>query len=103
MSIGAYAVIGPTCVIGAGARIGPHVVIHRDTTIGEHCAIHQGASLGNDPQDLKYDGEQTELIVGARTVIREFCTINRGTAAHGRTVIGRTACSWPTRTSRTTA
>src|SRR5262245_60316140 len=88
-SIGAYAVIGPHVVIGAGARIGPHVVIHRDTLVGENCAVHQGASLGNDPQDLKYDGEPSVLVVGARTVIREFCTINRGTAAHGKTVIGQ--------------
>jgi UDP-N-acetylglucosamine acyltransferase len=88
VAVGAYAVIGPRVVIGAGTRIGPHAVIHQDTTIGEQCAIHQGASLGNDPQDLKYGGEHSELHVGARTVIREFCTINRGTAAQGRTVIG---------------
>jgi UDP-N-acetylglucosamine acyltransferase len=88
VSIGAYAVIGPNVRIGAGARIGPHAVVHRDTTIGEDCVIHQGASLGNDPQDLKYAGEKSELIVGARTVIREFCTVNRGTSARGRTVVG---------------
>ncbi|MGH7468138.1 MAG: acyl-ACP--UDP-N-acetylglucosamine O-acyltransferase [Longimicrobiales bacterium] len=88
VAIGAYAVIGPRVVIGAGTRIGPHAVIHQDTVIGEQCAIHQGASLGNDPQDLKYGGEHSELHVGARTVIREFCTINRGTTAQGKTVIG---------------
>jgi UDP-N-acetylglucosamine acyltransferase len=87
-SIGAYAVIGPRVVVGAGARVGPHAVIHQDTVLGEQCAIHQGASLGNDPQDLKYNGEPSELILGPRTVIREFCTINRGTSAHGKTVIG---------------
>lgn len=88
VSIGAYAVIGPHVVIGAGARIGPHVVIHRDTTVGAHCYIHQGASIGNDPQDLKYAGEASELVIGARTVVREFCTINRGTEASRRTEIG---------------
>lgn len=88
VSIGAYAVIGPRVLIGAGARIGPHVVIHRDTTVGEQCYIHQGVSLGNDPQDLKYGGEQSELVIGARTVVREFCTINRGTAASRRTEVG---------------
>src|SRR5262245_22015701 len=87
-SIGAYAVVGPRVVIGAGARIGPHAVVHQDTIIGEQCAIHQGVSLGNDPQDLKYNGEHSELIIGPRTVIREYCTINRGTGAHGKTVIG---------------
>ncbi|MGH7463464.1 MAG: acyl-ACP--UDP-N-acetylglucosamine O-acyltransferase, partial [Longimicrobiales bacterium] len=80
VSIGAYAVIGPRVVIGPGTRIGPHAVIHRDTVIGEQCSIHQGASLGDDPQDLKFDGEHSELHLGARTVVREFCTINRGTA-----------------------
>jgi UDP-N-acetylglucosamine acyltransferase len=89
VSIGAYAVIGPRVVIGAGARIGPHAVIHCDTTLGEQCAVHQGASLGNDPQDLKYSGERSSLVIGERTVVREFCTINRGTSANGRTQIGR--------------
>jgi UDP-N-acetylglucosamine acyltransferase len=88
VAVGAYAVIGPRVVIGAGTRVGPHAVIHRDTVIGERCEIHQGASLGNDPQDLKYNGEHSELQIGARTVIREFCTINRGTSARGRTVLG---------------
>jgi UDP-N-acetylglucosamine acyltransferase len=87
-SIGAYAVVGPRVVIGPGARIGPHAVVHQDTIIGEQCAIHQGVSLGNDPQDLKYNGEHSELIIGPRTVIREYCTINRGTSARGKTVIG---------------
>ena len=87
-SIGAYAVVGPRVVIGAGARIGPHAVIHQDTIVGEQCFIHQGVSLGNDPQDLKYNGEHSELVIGARTVVREYCTINRGTGEQGRTVIG---------------
>jgi UDP-N-acetylglucosamine acyltransferase len=88
VSIGPYAVIGPNVRIGNGARIGPHVVVHRDTIIGEQCSIHQGTSLGNDPQDLKYGGEHSELHIGTRTVVREFCTLNRGTAAHGKTEIG---------------
>src|SRR3712207_7866489 len=52
----------------------------RDTTVGEECTIFQGAVLGTDPQDLKYMGEPTTLIVGDRTVIREYATLNRGTA-----------------------
>jgi UDP-N-acetylglucosamine acyltransferase len=88
VTIDPYAVIGPRVVIGAGSRIGPHAVIHRDTILGEQCQIHQGASLGNDPQDLKFDGEHSELYVGARTVIREFCTINRGTSSNGKTEVG---------------
>ena len=86
--VGPYAVIGPNVVIGDGTRIGPHVLIERDTVIGSDCVIHKGAVLGTDPQDLKYEGEPTQLIVGDRTVIREFATLNRGTSAHGRTEVG---------------
>lgn len=86
--IGAYAVIGPNVRIGAGSSIGAHVHILRDTTIGESCVIHHSAALGGDPQDLKYNDEPTELIIGDRTVVREFVTLNRGTSAHGYTKIG---------------
>lgn len=86
--VGPYSIIGPNVVIGDGTRIGPHVLIERDTVIGSECEIHKGAVLGTDPQDLKYQGEYTQLIVGDRTVIREFATLNRGTSAHGRTEVG---------------
>ena len=86
--VGPYAVLGPGVTVGARTTIGPHVVIERDTTLGEGCVVHAGAKLGGDPQDLKYAGEPSHLIVGDRTVIRECVTLNRGTAAHGRTVIG---------------
>jgi UDP-N-acetylglucosamine acyltransferase len=86
--VGPYSIIGPNVVVGDGTSIGPHVVIERDTRIGEGCRIHAGAVLGGDPQDLKYAGEPSELVVGSRTTIREFVTLNRGTAAHGRTEIG---------------
>jgi len=88
VSIGPYCVIGPGVTIGACTRLGPHVVIERDTVLGEQCAVHAGAVLGGDPQDLKYAGEYSQLVVGARTVIREFVTLNRGTAARGVTRIG---------------
>ena len=88
VTIGPYTVIGPNVRIGAGTEIGPHVHIVRDTVIGENCRIHHAAALGGDPQDLKYGGEQAELIIGNNTVIREFVTLNRGTSAHGRTEIG---------------
>lgn len=86
--VGPYTVIGPNVVIGNGTRIGPHVLIERDTVIGADCQIHKGAVLGTDPQDLKFEGEETQLIIGDRTVVREYATLNRGTAAHGRTEIG---------------
>jgi UDP-N-acetylglucosamine acyltransferase len=75
-------------VVGEGTRIGAHVVIERDTTIGRDCAVHTGAVLGGDAQDLKYAGEPAQLIIGDRTTVRECATLNRGTAAHGRTEIG---------------
>lgn len=88
VSVGPYSIIGPNVVVGDGTVIGPHVLIERDTVLGSECVIHKGAVLGTDPQDLKFEGEETQLIVGDRTVIREFATLNRGTAAHGRTEVG---------------
>jgi UDP-N-acetylglucosamine acyltransferase len=88
VSVGPYSVIGPRVRIGAGTEIGPHVLIDKDTTAGRECSIFKGAVLGTDPQDLKYQGEPTTLHVGDRTTIREYCTLNRGTTATGRTVVG---------------
>jgi UDP-N-acetylglucosamine acyltransferase len=88
VTVGPYSVIGPRVVIGAGTQVGPHVFVDRDTTVGAHCALYKGAVLGSDPQDLKYRGEATRLVVGDRTVIREFATLNRGTSALGQTTIG---------------
>ena len=88
VSVGPYSVIGPNVEIGAGTRIGPHVFIERDTTIGRECRIHKGAVLGSDPQDLKFGGERTMLIIGDHTTIREYATLNRGTSAHGKTEVG---------------
>jgi len=88
VTIGPYCVIGPGVVIGEGTTLGAHVVIERDTTIGSGCRIHSGAVVGGDPQDLKYRGEPSRLVIGDRTVIREFVTLNRGTDARGVTQIG---------------
>jgi UDP-N-acetylglucosamine acyltransferase len=88
VSIGPYTVVGPGVSLAEGVRLGPHVLVDRDTTIGAGCVIHKGAVLGTDPQDLKYAGEPTRLTIGARTVIREYATLNRGTTALGYTTIG---------------
>jgi UDP-N-acetylglucosamine acyltransferase len=85
--IGPYAVIGEGAVIGDGVRIESHAVIE-NADIGEKCHIFSHAAVGTAPQDLKYKGEPTRLILGARTMVREFVTLNRGTVAHGKTVIG---------------
>ena len=74
--------LGDNTVINAYAHIKPY------TTIGENCKIFQGAIIGEIPQDLKFNGEQTELIIGDSTIIREYCTLNRGTADKGITTIG---------------
>lgn len=87
--VGPFSVLGPGVDIGAGTVIGPHVVIVRDTTVGSRCTVGAGAVLGGDPQDLKYHGEATQLEVGDDTTIREYATLHRGTAATGRTVVGR--------------
>lgn len=79
VSIGPYSVIGKDVEIGDGCEIGPHVVINGPTTIGCDNRIFQFASIGDEPQDKKYAGEPTRLVIGDRNTIREFCTINRGT------------------------
>ncbi|MGE0161383.1 MAG: acyl-ACP--UDP-N-acetylglucosamine O-acyltransferase [Gemmatimonadales bacterium] len=88
VTVGPWALIGPGVRVGDGTEVGPRVLIERDTTIGEDCRLANGAVLGTDPQDLKYRGERSTLEVGDRTVVREFATLNRGTAASGRTVVG---------------
>jgi UDP-N-acetylglucosamine acyltransferase len=87
--IGAYAIIGADVTIGRGSRIEPHVVIKGPTVIGVDNHIFQFASVGDDPQDKKYRGEPTRLVIGDRNTIREFCTLNRGTTQdQGVTTIG---------------
>jgi UDP-N-acetylglucosamine acyltransferase len=89
VEIGAYSIIGPKVKIGAYTKIYPHVVIQGPTEIGEKCTIFPFASLGEIPQDLKYKGGETKLIIGNNNVIREYVTINRGTEeGGGKTVIG---------------
>ncbi|SFS19681.1 acyl-[acyl-carrier-protein]--UDP-N-acetylglucosamine O-acyltransferase [Dyella sp. OK004] len=83
VSIGAYSVIGAEVEIGEGTVIGPHVVIEGPTRIGRDNRICQFASLGGAPQDKKFAGEHTELVIGDRNLIREFVTINRGTGDGG--------------------
>jgi UDP-N-acetylglucosamine acyltransferase len=80
VQIGPYAVVGPDVRIGAGTKIGPHTTIEGKTTIGTNNHIFQFASIGAAPQDKKYNNEPTELIIGNSNTIREFVTINRGTA-----------------------
>jgi UDP-N-acetylglucosamine acyltransferase len=89
VEVGPYSIIGPDCHIGRNTSIGPHVVIESRTDIGERCRISPFASLGGAPQDLKYRGEETRVVIGNHNTIREFVTIHRATAADiGVTLIG---------------
>ncbi|MBT9611317.1 MAG: acyl-ACP--UDP-N-acetylglucosamine O-acyltransferase [Aquabacterium commune] len=89
VSVGPYTVIGPNVEIGEGTTIGAHAVIEGHTTIGRDNRIFQFASLGADPQDKKYAGEPTRLVIGNGNTIREFTTFNTGTVQDkGVTQIG---------------
>jgi UDP-N-acetylglucosamine acyltransferase len=80
VSVGAYSLIGPQVEIGEGTTIGPHVSIEGRTRIGRNNRIWQFASIGAAPQDKKYAGQDTAVEIGDGNTIREFVTINRGTA-----------------------
>ena len=89
VEISAYSIIGENVQIDSGTWVGSHVVINGPTRIGKDNRIFQFNSLGEIPQDKKYKGEPTELIIGDRNVIREYCTFNRGTTQDiGKTVLG---------------
>ncbi len=79
VDIGPYTIIGEHVEIGAGSRVESHVVINGPTRIGDNNHIYQFASIGDDPQDKKYQNEDTRLEIGNRNMIREYCTISRGT------------------------
>ena len=83
VEIGPYTVIGPDVEIEEGTKIQSHVSITGKTIIGKNNKIYPFASIGNDPQDLKYKGEKTELIIGDGNTIREYTTINTGTVGGG--------------------
>ncbi|MBI4419052.1 MAG: acyl-ACP--UDP-N-acetylglucosamine O-acyltransferase [Ignavibacteriales bacterium] len=83
-----FAVVEDDVVVGDGTSIGPGAMVYSGTRLGKDCRIFNGASVGGPPQDLKYKGEATYLEIGDRTVIREFATLNRGTAESGVTRVG---------------
>lgn len=83
VEVGAFTIIDSKVRIDAGTRIGPHAVITGRTTIGKNNHIFQFTSIGEQPQDKKYAGEDTELIIGDDNTIREMCTFSRGSAQGG--------------------
>lgn len=89
VSVGPYAIINENVRIDAGSKIAGHAVISGPTTMGKNNTVASFATVGGDPQDLKYDGEPTELIIGDNNRIREYASIHRGTVqGGGKTVIG---------------
>ncbi len=84
VEIGPFAIVGESVSIGEGTRIGAHTIVHGPSQIGRNNRIFQFSSIGEDPQDRKYRGEEDSLLViGDDNTIREFCTVNRGTAGGG--------------------
>jgi UDP-N-acetylglucosamine acyltransferase len=89
--IGPYSIIGPHVVLGSANQIASHVVIEGHTTIGDSNHFFQFSSIGSKPQDLKYRGEASVLIIGSKNTIREYVTLQPGTAGGGmKTTIGDT-------------
>jgi len=87
VTIGPFVAIDADVTIDSGTWIGAHVCIMDGTRIGKHCKIFPGAVVGAIPQDLKFEGEQTTLEIGDHVIIREYCTLNRGTKSRGATTI----------------
>jgi len=88
VQIGAFAIVEGDVTIGAGTTIGPRTLIANGARIGKNCRIHNGAVVATLPQDLKFGGEATLFEIGDNTTIREYATLNRGTAAHGKSSVG---------------
>jgi UDP-N-acetylglucosamine acyltransferase len=88
VEVGPFSIIEEHVEIGDNTKIGPNVLIRNYTSIGSDCEIFNGAVIGEVPMDLKFNDEDSKLIIGDRTVIREFCTLHRGTKEAGLTKIG---------------
>jgi UDP-N-acetylglucosamine acyltransferase len=89
VEVGPWAIIGPQCTIGNGTHIAARATLERNVRLGARVQIGIGAILGGDPQDLKYRGEETWVDIGDDTSVREYATINRGTAHSITTSVGR--------------
>ena len=86
--IGPYVIIGDNCIVGGGCVISPRATLERNVTLGEGVKVGIGSILGGPPQHLKVAGEETTVELGDGTVIREYTTINRGTAQSFKTTVG---------------
>ena len=89
VQVGPYALVGPQVTIGPRTVVAARAIVERNVRLGADCRVGTGSIVGGDPQDLKFKGEETWVEVGDGTVIREYATINRGTAESLKTTIGR--------------
>jgi UDP-N-acetylglucosamine acyltransferase len=89
VEIGAFAIVGEGCTIGAECVISPRATLERNVSLGHAVKVGIGTIIGGPPQDLKYAGEETTVEIGDGTVIREYATINRGTAHSFKTIVGK--------------
>src|SRR5215207_5234865 len=89
VAIGPYAIVGENCFIGDGCTLEARAVLDRNVRLGANVTVGIGSVLGGDPQDLKFKGEETWVEIGDGTRIREYATINRGTAQSFKTSVGR--------------
>ncbi len=91
VTLGPWTMVGPRVVVGDRSVLAPRAILEQNVHIGQDCVIGVGSVIGGDPQDLKFQGEETWVEIGSSTTIREYSTINRGTAASGTTIVG-TGC-----------
>ena len=89
VEVGPFAIIGPAVTVGPRCKISPRAILEQNVRLGADCRVGTGSILGGPPQDLKYAGEETWVEVGDGTVVREYCTINRGTTQSRRTSLGK--------------
>ena len=89
VEVGAYAIVGDNCNVASGCVISPRVTLERNVTLSQNVKVGVGTILGGPPQDLKFAGEETTVEIGEGTVIREYTTINRGTAHSFKTTVGQ--------------
>jgi len=89
VTVGPYALIGPQVTIGPRTKIAARAIVERNVRLGADCLVGTGSIVGGDPQDLKFKGEETWVEIGDGTVIREYVTVNRGTAQSFKTSVGR--------------
>lgn len=89
VEVGPWSIVGPNVTVGPRTVLAPRAMLERNVRVGADCRIGTGSIIGGDPQDLKYRGEETWVEIGDGTTVREYATINRGTAESGSTTVGR--------------